>query len=249
MKIVQKVVIVFSAVFLLPQWEEEEDPIDKLVRMKQQYIGYETKIAQLGAMKKMVDGALPKVTQFLIQSPVQILATPEEIQKLRQEVTSLQEEYEKRREEAEGFLIVEDVPVNEEREEKTEEKVSVVRAHPLIEPDLARLGSAFYSMGKYKEAYEMYTGDSAPWSQIMAAKCLTKLERINDAIAALQKILDSNPDPATAENAGRILEFLKSRSKLGSKSEIELLLAEIIEKQMKDDIGSTKTEPEKEGDR
>jgi len=68
---------------------------------------------------------------------------------------------------------------------------------------------ACYRAGRYQQGLALLRGHEDPVSMYWRARCLEKLERLQEAVTTLEKVIEKSPDSAEARRARTDLEFLR----------------------------------------
>ena len=79
--------------------------------------------------------------------------------------------------------------------------------------------------GKYEEAWSKLSNQKDPWSALLAATCLERMGRYEDASGAYKKVVEIYPKTPAADQAAKIQVFVEKRSQLGKVSDYDNSIA------------------------
>lgn len=221
MKIPITIPIAVAATLTFPRGEEPTRGNEEISILEKTLAQKDAMAKQISALKdRQAKGEKISVPSGRLQEPA--VVTGEDLQKARQEISSLQQEFEQIQAQLEEMgQQIELTPPPAKVED-------LVQTNEGVKTDPFRLGQSLFRIGKYQEAMKALSRtENDPEASLLAAACLEKMGKPEEAVVAYKKITELYPDTPAAKQAVRVQGFIERRVKLGVNSDYEKIVADL----------------------
>ena len=218
MKLPMPLPLAVAVALLVPRPKPPEGGREESPALPDGLVQADAKVKQLRSLQARWKAGEPISLQDL-RFETEAPPSSDALQKIREEVTTLQQEYESLSPEPEPQPAPEPQAARPSEEEPL--------PHPLVRPDAMRLGNALFRLGRYQDALQNLQGREDAWSAFLAACCLERMDRADEAKEAYKKLAEKYPESAAARHAAKAQGFAEVRSRLGKPSDFDQYISEL----------------------